>query len=145
MAQLIWHLFFTVTFECKVSKLLSIEFQLINTDIHSHFYIKCSKNKIKKREKGPFSIYVSESEVIQSCPTLWPHGLQPTRLLHPWDFPCKSARVGCQHFSRGSSHPRDQTQVSCIADRRFTIWATREAISTSKTIPFIEILVCARL
>ena len=24
-----------------------------------------------------------------------PHGLQPTRLLHPWDFPGKSARVGC--------------------------------------------------
>ena len=24
-------------------------------------------------------------------------------------------------FSRGSSQPRDQTQVSCIADRRFTI------------------------
>ena len=24
-----------------------------------------------------------------------PHGLQPTRLLHPWDFPGKSTRVGC--------------------------------------------------
>ena len=30
-------------------------------------------------------------------------------------------------FSRGSSQPRDQSRVSCIADRRFTIWATREA------------------
>ena len=29
--------------------------------------------------------------------------------------------------SRGSSQPRDRTQVSLIADRRFTIWATREA------------------
>ena len=29
-----------------------------------------------------------ESEVAQLCPTLQrPHGLQPTRLLHPWDFP----------------------------------------------------------
>ena len=25
----------------------------------------------------------------------WPHGLQPTRLLHPWDFLGKSTRVGC--------------------------------------------------
>ena len=33
-------------------------------------------------------------------------------------------------FSRGSSQPRDQTQVSCIAGRRFTIWATREAGGT---------------
>ena len=30
-------------------------------------------------------------------------------------------------FSRGSSQPRDQTQVSCIAGRHFTVWATREA------------------
>ena len=30
-------------------------------------------------------------------------------------------------FSRLSSHPRNQTQVSCNAGRFFTIWATREA------------------
>ena len=24
-----------------------------------------------------------------------PHGLQPTRFLHPWDFPGKSTGVGC--------------------------------------------------
>ena len=30
-------------------------------------------------------------------------------------------------FSRGVSQPRDWTQVSCIAGRRFNIWATREA------------------
>ena len=30
-------------------------------------------------------------------------------------------------FSRGSFWPRDRTWVSCIADRFFTIWATREA------------------
>ena len=31
-------------------------------------------------------------------------------------------------FSRGSSQPRDHTQVSCIAGRLFTIWATREVL-----------------
>ena len=30
-------------------------------------------------------------------------------------------------FPRGSSQSRDQTQVSCIAGRFFTVWATREA------------------
>ena len=30
-------------------------------------------------------------------------------------------------FSRGSPQPRDQTQVSCITGRHFTIWTTREA------------------
>ena len=33
-------------------------------------------------------------------------------------------------FSGGSSHPRDQTQVSRIIDRRFTVWATREVLIT---------------
>ena len=30
-------------------------------------------------------------------------------------------------FSKGSSQPRDQTLVPCIAGRFFTVWATREA------------------
>ena len=34
--------------------------------------------------------------VTKSCPTLlYPHGLQPTRLLCPWDFPGKNTGVGC--------------------------------------------------
>ena len=36
----------------------------------------------------------SESEVAKLCPTQQPHGLQPTRLLRPWDFPGKSTGVG---------------------------------------------------
>ena len=31
-------------------------------------------------------------------------------------------------FSRVSSWPRDQTQVSWIAGRHFNLWATREAL-----------------
>ena len=30
----------------------------------------------------------------------WPHGLQPTRLLHPWDYPGKSTGVGCHRLLR---------------------------------------------
>ena len=36
-------------------------------------------------------------------------------------------------FSRGSSQPRDWTQVSCIAGGFFTSWATREALFTVHT------------
>ena len=43
----------------------------------------------------------SESEVAQSCPTMQPHGLQPTRLLYPWDIPGKSTGVGCHFFLQG--------------------------------------------
>ena len=70
----------------------------------------------------------SESEVAQLCPTLCNpmdcsqsgssvHGIFQARVLE-W--------VAIA-FSRGSSQPRDRTQVSRTAGRRFTIWATREA------------------
>ena len=32
--------------------------------------------------------------------SLWPHRWQPTRLLHPWDFPGKSTGVGCHCLLR---------------------------------------------
>ena len=35
---------------------------------------------------------------------------------------------GAIPFSRGCSRPRDQTGVSCIVGRFFTIWVTREAL-----------------
>ena len=47
----------------------------------------------------PFPSPVRESEVAELCPTLLqPYGLQPTRLLHPWDFPGKSTGVGCHRL-----------------------------------------------
>ena len=45
-----------------------------------------------------FSMHESEkwkwSHSVVSDPQ-WPHWLQPSRLLHPWDFPGKSTGVGC--------------------------------------------------
>ena len=65
-------------------------------------------------------------KVIQSCPTLCDpmdytvHGILQARILQWVSF----------SLSRWSSQPRDQTQVSCIADRLFISWATREAQDT---------------
>ena len=39
-------------------------------------------------------------------------------------------------FSRGSSQPRDQTQVSHIAGRRVNLWATREVVLLPILFPF---------
>ena len=39
--------------------------------------------------------------VSQSCLTLQPHGLQPARFLHPWDFPGKNTGVGCHSLLQG--------------------------------------------
>ena len=37
----------------------------------------------------------------RSCPTLRPRGLQPTRLLCPWDPPGKSTGLGCHFLLQG--------------------------------------------
>ena len=64
-----------------------------------------------------------KGKVTQSCPTLFNpmncivHGILQARILEWVAFP----------FSRGSSQPRDWTQVSHIAGRFFTSWVTREA------------------
>ena len=63
-------------------------------------------------------------KVTQSCPTLCDlmdytvHGILQARILEWVAFP----------FSRGSSQPRDRTQVSCVAGGFFTSRATREAL-----------------
>ena len=51
-----------------------------------------------------------------------------------YNSPCKNTEVGSIPFSRGSFQPRDQTQVSCIAGRFSTVWATREAPYKTKTL-----------
>ena len=53
--------------------------------------------------------------------SLQPHGLYPARLPCSWNSPGKNSGAGCISFSRGSSQPRDQTRVSCIAGGFFTI------------------------
>ena len=42
-------------------------------------------------------------------------------------------------FSRGSSLPRDQTQVFCLVGGFFTIWATGEDCSTLKSATFFPL------
>ena len=62
-------------------------------------------------------------KVTQFCPTLCEpmdctvHGILQARILEWVAIP----------FFRGSSQPRDWTQVSHIAGKFFTSWATREA------------------
>ena len=51
------------------------------------------------------------------------HGISQARVLEWVAF----------SFSRGSSQPRDQTQVSCNAGIHFTVWATRETPGSYKS------------
>ena len=85
-----------------------------------------SQKKHKSRCEHFFSSE-SESEVAQLCPTLCypmdcsPPGSSIHRILQARIL----ERVAIS-FSKGSSWPRDWTQVSHIAGRRFNLWATRE-------------------
>ena len=44
------------------------------------------------------------------------------------------------HFTRGSSRPRDRTQVSCIGGRFFTVWATSSVQSLSRVRLFATLM-----
>ena len=65
--------------------------------------------------------------------SLWPQGLQPARLFYPWGFSRQEYWSGMTRPPPGwSSQPRDRTQVSHIAGRFFTLWATRESLMKAK-------------
>ena len=62
------------------------------------------------------------------------HGILQARILEWVTIP----------FSRDSSQPRDQTHVSCIAGRFFTVWATWEATSLSLRPYLIGLLILSQ-
>ena len=71
--------------------------------------------------------------------------LSHVQLCHPTNCtpPVSSVRGIVQEIvaissSRGSSQPRDRTQVSCIAGRFFTVWATREAWVSALSGPLFQ-------
>jgi len=71
----------------------------------------------------------SESEVAQSCLTVYdPMDCSPLGFSIHGIFQAGVPERVVISFSRESSQPRDQTQVSHIAGSRFTLWATREAL-----------------
>ena len=59
--------------------------------------------------------------------SLWPYGLYPPGSSVHRILQARILEWVAISFSMGPSPSRDQTWVSCIAGRFFTIWATREA------------------
>ena len=87
-------------------------------------YLKCPVFNNSKWGMLLFAVLVA-----RSCPTLCKpmeysmsglsvHGISQATILEWLAI----------SFSKGSSQPRDQTGVSCIAGRLFTIWTTREVL-----------------
>ena len=105
------------------------------------FYFHTQYNQLAKGTQGSYSpeyalspletVLKCESEVVQSCLTLCDpmdcslpgssvHGLFQARVLEWISI----------SFSRGSSLPRDRTEVSHVVCRCVTVGATREAPET---------------
>ena len=81
------------------------------------------------------------SEVAPSCPTLCnPMDCSPPGSLVHGIFQAWILEWVAISFSRGSSQPRDRTQVSRVVGRCFTVWATREALTLLWGVPKSYIL-----
>ena len=76
-----------------------------------------SSRAVKVSKWKSFSLFDSLQPMDCSLPGSTVHGILQARILEWVAIP----------FSRGYSQPKDQTQVSQIAGRFFTIWSTREA------------------
>ena len=92
------------------------------------FKLDLKKAEEPKSHASNIGIYItiieseSESEVAQSCPTLCnlmdcsPPGSSVRGILQ-----ARILEWVAISFSRASSRPRDETQVSCITGRRFNL------------------------
>ena len=83
------------------------------------------------------AVFIPEVSVSRSVvpDSLRPHGLQPS--VHEI-FQARILEWVATSFSRGSSQPRNRTQVSCTAGRFFTNWATREACVSIPVSQFLS-------
>ena len=89
---------------------------------HNTFYLNTSAVS--------FTSLKCESE---SCSVV-SDSLRPHGLYSPWSSLGQNTGRGSLPFSRGSSQPKDWTQVSRITGRFFTSWATRDIF---KNLPLI--------
>jgi len=113
---------------------MSLDFEYRDLKLLS-FYLLKKENHDKNREAHTCSWHICTSECIfclclvaQSCLTFCdPFDCSPPGSSVHEILQARILEWVAMSSSRGSSQPRDQTQVSHIAGRFFTIWATREA------------------
>ena len=108
----LWRLYWQWSwYDVKCYKFLISQYSWEIQCIESIHFLKI-RSSDKNLNQKPF-----ESESVLSLQPHGPPGSSVHGILQAIPFP------------RGSSRPRDWTQVSCIAGRFFIIWATREAHS----------------
>ena len=96
---------------------------VIRNDLVSNNGVICLKGPCHPLKEGKVKVLVT-----QSCPTPWdPMDWSPPGSSVPGILQARILEWVATPFSRGSSQPRVWTQVSYVAGRFFTVWATRDA------------------
>ena len=84
----------------------------------SHLPLRSSKETLATQLSLLPSQVAAGGLVAKSCLTLChPHGLQPARLLCPWDFPGKNTGAGC-HFLLQGILPTQGSNLGLLQCRR---------------------------
>ena len=78
-------------------------------------YLETNKNENVNYTK---SIWIGLLSCSVMSNSLWLYGLQPTRLLSPWDFPGKNTGVGC-HVLLQRIFPTERSNPGLLHCRRF--------------------------
>ena len=110
-----------------------------------------SRNTCSTMKSNILLASVSEWSCSVVSDSLRPHGQSSLTLCDPMDCSLPGSSVHgifqaialewiAISFPRGSSRPRDQTRVSCIVDRRFTVWATREVLNSLKIACLLDLI-----
>ena len=92
-------------------------------------YVKCSPTCTGLHYFFCSSVLIESESVSPSVTSncLWPHGLQTSRLLSPWNFPRKNIGVGCHSLLQGIFPVQGLRPVLLQCRQILYLWATREA------------------
>ena len=98
------------------------------TDLWWNLGGKCWKEKNKTKQcrlqyKFVVVYWISRIWLLQ------PHGLQPTRLLCPWDFPGKNTGVGWHFLLQGIFLTQESNLCLLHCRQILYHWTTREALT----------------
>ena len=93
--------------------------------LYHWLYLTCSRACVHAKSLQSHTILCNPMDCRPPGSSV--HGVLQARILEWVAIP----------FSRGSSWPRNRTQLSCIAGRCFTVWVTREALMLLNYTNFI--------
>ena len=82
-----------------VGKLCTLKTSMVIFDKNIHLWSHYVKTQFGEWQFSPPQVVAIGHSVVSD--SWWPRGLQPARLLYPWDFPGKNTGMGCHFLLQG--------------------------------------------